>query len=136
MHTFKTNKQNEYVAYSFQLNTIISAKARFGKSVKEHLSWGCLTIFGGEKGCLLRFIQLVLTLEELFLRISTNYLDTLGFVKGVRGEYLETNVSAIRNGEKQLWGLKACKGHSGKLSLLQCFIGDTGLVGTLFPFDC
>lgn len=127
MHTFKTNKQNEYVAYLFQLNTIISAKARFGKSVKEHLSWGCLTIFGGEKGCLLRFIQLVLTLEELFLRISTNYLDTLAFVEGV---------SAIRNGEKQLRGLKACKGHSGKLSLLQCFIGDTGLVGTLFPFDC
>lgn len=92
MHTFKTNKQNEYVAYLFQLNTIISAKARFGKSVKEHLSWGCLTIFGGEKGCLLRFIQLVLTLEELFLRISTNYLDTLGFVKGVRGEYLETKL--------------------------------------------
>lgn len=82
MHTFKTNKQNEYVAYLFQLNTIISAKARFGKSVKEHLSWGCLTIFGGEKGCLLRFIQLVLTLEELFLRISTNYLDTLAFVEG------------------------------------------------------
>lgn len=63
----------------------------------------------------------------IVLRISTNYLDTLAFVEGV---------SAIRNGEKQLRGLKACKGHSGKLSLLQCFIGDTGLVGTLFPFDC
>lgn len=72
----------------------------------------------------------------IVLRISTNYLDTLAFVKGVRGEYLETNVSPIRNGEKQLRDLKACKGHSGKLSLLQCFIGDTGLVGTLFPFDC
>lgn len=135
-HTFKTNKQNEYVACLFQLNTIISAKAGFGKSVKEHQIWGRLTILGREKGCLLRFIQLVLTLKELFLRISTYYLDTLDFVKGLEGEYLETKVSAMRNGEKQLWDIKARKGHSEKLSLLKCFIGDTGLIGALFPIDC
>lgn len=36
-------------------------------------------------------------------------------------------------GEKQLWGIKGCKGHSGKFSLLKYFLGDKGLVGMLFP---
>lgn len=41
-----------------------------------------------------------------------------------------------RGGRKELWGTAACKGHSGAFSLLKCFLGDTGMVGTWFVFDC
>lgn len=50
-------------------------------------------------------VQLVLGMEELFLRISSYYLDNLDFVKGVGEEHLETKVMCNRE-----WGRNSCGG--------------------------
>lgn len=44
-------------------------------------------------------------MEELFLRISSYYLDNFDFVKGVGEEYLEIKVMCNRE-----WGRNSCGG--------------------------